>query len=549
MDESSNSSNHLKEGLDVVVQQMQSKDANHLDSIQLLEQLSCDDESAEIMWRLEEENDDKEDDDSGQEKADVVLDEVIMPASWMGCAEEDDAAAAPAKQPHPSPTSLEEKFKTTTTGVSTANHAKNIDDSQQPKNNHSSSVSSMDDDLWNPKSNDNSNSNTVSNQDQQSSDGNNINHNKNNYSSSISTLAASYDQISWWSACLDAINQFRYHCGMFVNNGYVQFLIIVLIAINAAMMGMATFDFIKLDPKLSDAFETTDFVFLIIFTVELGLQLIYHGIRLLLDGWLVFDLIIIVTSWSFSSLQIIRAFRIFRALRLVTRIKIMQNLILAMFSVMPRMAAIGLMLCLIFYIFGVMFTQLFKDLYEEGYTEYDYFGGLDWTFLTLFQMMTLDDWADISREVIPAYKWAGIPFALFVVISGFIVVNLIIAVICDAIGALHADQKARLHGDYDETKTDAENAKYMDIREQLDELEDHVEELTRIQARTFHTLQYLTKQIQMQKLKQELHGKTTTSPATPAAAPTSDNDPPVVPANSLSQRPPLSRRTQRKQNY
>ena len=141
-------------------------------------------------------------------------------------------------------------------------------------------------------------------------------------------MNTSYGHRSWFRECLDSINQLRYHCGMFVNNQYVQLFIIVLIMVNAIMMGLATFDFIKDNPQLNDAFETTDQVFLVIFTIELGLQFIYHGFRLLLDGWLVFDLIIIVTSWSFAQVQIIRAFRVFRALRLVTRIKILKNLIL-----------------------------------------------------------------------------------------------------------------------------------------------------------------------------------------------------------------------------
>jgi Ion transport protein len=169
------------------------------------------------------------------------------------------------------------------------------------------------------------------------------------------------------------------------------------------------------------------------------------------------------------------------------------------------MAAIGLMLGLIFYIFGVMFTQLFKDLDN---TSYNYFGSLGWTFFTLFQMMTLDDWASVCREVIEVYKWAWLPFIMFVIISGFIVVNLIIAVICDAIGALHTDEKAKLHGDFDEEGSDASDSQIMDLREQLDTLEDQMEDLTRIQARTYHTLEYLTRQIQMQKVKQELQSKT-----------------------------------------
>jgi hypothetical protein len=124
-------------------------------------------------------------------------------------------------------------------------------------------------------------------------------------------------------------------------------------------------------------------------------------------------------------------------------------------------------------------------------------------------MMTLDNWASVAREVIKVYQWAWAPFTVFVIISGFIVVNLIIAVICDVIGALHADEKAKLHGDYDENNTDAgDSQNNMEISEQLDTLADQMEELTRIQARTFYTLQYLAQQLQMHKVKRELQSKT-----------------------------------------
>ena len=126
---------------------------------------------------------------------------------------------------------------------------------------------------------------------------------------------------------LDSINTIRFNCGMLVNNKKVQYLIIMLIGINAIMMGIATFDFVKEDERVLETFEIVDKTFLIIFTVELALQLIYLGWRILLDGWLDFDLLIIITSWSFSSVQIVRPSRIFRALRLVTRIKIMKNLL------------------------------------------------------------------------------------------------------------------------------------------------------------------------------------------------------------------------------
>ena len=128
--------------------------------------------------------------------------------------------------------------------------------------------------------------------------------------------------------CIDNVQYARLKVGESVNNANVQLFIVALITTNALMMGVATFDFVKNDPSVSNAFEITDQVFLIVFTVELCAQFIFHGWRLFQDGWLIFDTIIIVTSWSAGEAQIIRAFRIFRALRLITRVHVMQNLIL-----------------------------------------------------------------------------------------------------------------------------------------------------------------------------------------------------------------------------
>jgi len=304
-------------------------------------------------------------------------------------------------------------------------------------------------------------------------------------------------------SALQTIQKLRLQCGKMVNNNYVQLVMIVFIIINAGMMGIATFKIIKENAKYLDAFEKTDKAFLIIFTIELVMQCIYHGHKLLYDGWLVFDLIIILTSWVFSKVPAIQAFRIFRAFRLITRISIMRNLIVALVNVMPRMAAIALMLCLIFYIFSVMFTQLFSKADPGGR---EYFGNMGLTVLTLFQIMTLDNWAAIAREMMLSHNWAWAPFIVFVIIAGFVIVNLIIAVICDAIGSLDDEEKANLHGDgqYDsDSQEGSQPQQKLELREQLDSLEDQMVNITRIQARTFHTLIYLTQQLRTQKEAKE----------------------------------------------
>mmetsp|Transcript_27589 Transcript_27589/g.39502 ORF Transcript_27589/g.39502 Transcript_27589/m.39502 type:complete len:357 (-) Transcript_27589:129-1199(-) len=227
------------------------------------------------------------------------------------------------------------------------------------------------------------------------------------------------------------LNDLRKACGAIVNDHHVQLGIIVLIIINAIMMGIATFDFVSENPKVDTAFEKTDQAFLIIFSVELGMQMIFHGWKMFKDGWLVFDFIIVVLSWSFAGLQIIRAFRIFRALRIITRIETMKNLVAALFDIMPRLGAITALLLLIFYIFAVLFTQLFGELELSA----PFFSRLDYSFLTLFVMMTME-WADVARECMDQIWWAWAPFIAFIMITGFIVFNLIIAVVCDAVAVI-----------------------------------------------------------------------------------------------------------------
>ena len=327
------------------------------------------------------------------------------------------------------------------------------------------------------------------------------------------------DRPTWIKQTLRGLKKFRLVTGRIVNDDRVQLLIVIMISVNAIMMGLATFDFVSQNPAVDAAFEKTDQAFLIIFTIELGMQFIYHGFRLFLDGWLVFDFIIILLSWAFASAQIIRAFRIFRALRLITRVEVMRNLVTALFSVMPRMAAIGLLLFLIFYIFAVMFTSLFKNLYREKLTFWDYFGRLDATFFTLFQIMTLDEWSSVAREVMLTYPWAWAPFVAFVIISGFVVVNLIIAVICDAISALHDDARANLYGQHldsdsesdggdgtargsprargghhghGSTEEDASEA----AKEQIDSLEKQIEDLLLAQQQSMRALENLTREVE-----------------------------------------------------
>lgn len=231
----------------------------------------------------------------------------------------------------------------------------------------------------------------------------------------------------------------RYAVGRIINHQYVQNFILICIIANCIVMGLQATDFnYPENEEYTKAFDTVDRTFLIIFTVESALQVFYRGIFLLRDAWLTFDLFIVIFSWAMENFQVVRGFRVLRAIRVTIRVGPIRDLILALFDVIPKLTAIILLILLMFYIFGVLFTQLFK----EDVLEVNYFTRLDYTMLTLIQMMTLD-FATPMRELLVEKRHAWIPFLVFVIIMGLLFFNLMAAVICDAIGNLDSDKKEK----------------------------------------------------------------------------------------------------------
>jgi Ion transport protein len=272
-----------------------------------------------------------------------------------------------------------------------------------------------------------------------------------------------------------SLHELRASIGVLLNSTRFQFLIVIMIVLNSILMGIATYDFVQGNTSVANTFEAFDKFFLIIFTIELVMQFLYRGLKLFLDGWLVFDFLIILLSWSLESLQVVRTFRVFRALRLVTRVKLLKNLVSALFSVGPRISVIFCLLVLIFYIYAVMCTFLFKDLFQEGLTDLDYFSRLDRSVWTLLVMMTLE-WGDVSRQVIDVYPWSWPIFVSFIMITSFIAYNLIVAVVCDSVSIIEKQSKDDENNE-NQSKVESEDDQNCKIRE----LQNLVFEMTRKQ--------------------------------------------------------------------
>lgn len=136
----------------------------------------------------------------------------------------------------------------------------------------------------------------------------------------------------------------------------------------------------------------------------------------------------------------------------------MRKIVLALVSVIPGMASIAALLILFFYIFAIMATNLYSETFPQ------WFGTLGESFYTLFQVMTLESWSmGIVRPIMEQHPYAWMFFIPFIFIATFIMINLIIAVVVDAMGELQnsdrQDIKDEIHTSEDHTLKEIQSLK------------------------------------------------------------------------------------------
>ncbi len=213
-----------------------------------------------------------------------------------------------------------------------------------------------------------------------------------------------------------------------------QRIVIGLILLNAVTLGLETSDSVM--ATAGGLLEVVDMVLLLVFTAELALRIYAFRGGFFRDPWGIFDLVVVAIAWMPASgaLSVLRALRVLRVLRLISIVPSLRNVVEAMLAALPGMGSIVLLMGLVFYVSAVMATKLFGNAMEEQ------FGTLGASLFTLFQLMTLDDWANIVKPAMELQPWALLFFMPFIIISTFVVLNLFIGVIVESIQSLRDDK-------------------------------------------------------------------------------------------------------------
>lgn len=215
--------------------------------------------------------------------------------------------------------------------------------------------------------------------------------------------------------------------GRFLNNLWFKRILIVFIMLHSIIVALSTTDYVQDDEQWTRIVAWTRRSFLILFSIELVLRLIRHKANPLRSGWLFFDTCVILGSWLLPEMLILRTFRVLRSLRHASRFHHLKTIIVALGKAVGGAVAIVYLLGIVLYIFAVIFTSNFKESFPDAY------GRLDVSLLTLFEVMTLDNWSDLARNVMDEYRWAWVPYCAFITVSTLFLANFIVAVLISAV--------------------------------------------------------------------------------------------------------------------
>ncbi|OLT59835.1 ion transporter [Moorena bouillonii] len=163
------------------------------------------------------------------------------------------------------------------------------------------------------------------------------------------------------------------------------------------------------------------------------------------NGWNLFDLFIVVALLLPIDNQyfiVLRMLRLLRVFRLISALPRLQILVRALLKSLPSMGYVFLLLCILFYIYGVAGTFLFAE------NDPMHFSSLPKSILSLFQVVTLEGWTDlmyIQMYGCESYGYDGIEalctnpsalpligvlfFVSFVMLGAMITINLFVGII------------------------------------------------------------------------------------------------------------------------
>jgi len=218
------------------------------------------------------------------------------------------------------------------------------------------------------------------------------------------------------------------------SNKLFQFTIIGFILLSALLVGLKTYE---IDPFYLHLLHYIDTAITFLFLFEIIVRFIAegHSLSFFKKGWNIFDTLIVTVSLipieDSEMVLLARLVRIFRVLRLVSVIPELRILISALIKALPPMGYVLLLMFIMFYIFAAVGSVLFDKINPTLW------GDIAVSMLTLFRVVTFEDWTDVMYETMEVYPISWIYYLLFIFLNAFVFLNMMIGIVIDRMQAEH----------------------------------------------------------------------------------------------------------------
>lgn len=256
------------------------------------------------------------------------------------------------------------------------------------------------------------------------------------------------------------IQQIREHSIALRDNRTFEMLVVGVIILSALLIGAKTY---PIPSAVAHVIFWLDVGITFLFLFEIIVRFIAepNKKRFFHNGWNVFDTLVVLVSLipiDNSDMALVgRLVRVFRVLRMVSIIPELRILLNSLIRALPQLGYVVLLMFIIFYIYAAVGATFFAEINPVLW------GDISISLLTLFRVMTFEDWTDVMYETMAVYPLSWSYYLTFIFFTAFAFLNMVIGIVVNVLEDEHAKERA------EQTKEDGA-ATLNGLRDEIQEL-------------------------------------------------------------------------------
>lgn len=217
-----------------------------------------------------------------------------------------------------------------------------------------------------------------------------------------------------------------------------------VILTNAVVLGVGTYG--DMNDQYGHLLDLLNDIILGVYVIELLIRLTacsWSPTSFVRDKWNTFDFVVVTISLVPQLRQYVMVLRLVRVLRIVRIVRFLPELRVVFNAIgrsLPGVASLVAATVLLIYIYGMVGWILFQHTSAQ-------FGDVGQAMLTMFEMLTFANLEDTMKMGLTVSNWTTLYFISYVVIVGFLLFNLFVGVVLNAMHEARSADNVERDGD------------------------------------------------------------------------------------------------------